>query len=523
MLTSLERWRGPETMQQDRPGEPEAGGPEAASVGTPDPVVLRPMFPEAVADDPSPTRPSPFRSTTEFLLVLIVGILVVRAFAAEAYIVPTGSMAPTLLGMHRDILCPNCDKRFSLGMDIQGRIGRAVCPNCGQTELENAPTSDSLGDRLLVQKFLYDLRPPRRWEVAVFQNPAELSEAYVKRVVGLPGESVLLWGGDVYINGRLARKTLAEARAMSIPVYDHKYTPKDIARYPRWVLRHGDARKPMQTGWRAEGSRFLLRPVDEGASTPDWVEYRHWQADRGNFGPIRDYTSYNGADVPGENRVHDLMLTARVAAGPGCEAMLVRVDSGGDRFIVNLPVGPAKPISVRRNGRALPLTLNASVPALQADLAKPHVLEVAIVDRRLSVTIDGNLAFTPVDYDDVAQRPNWTSSPVAIGTLGTGSAEIQDVRIDRDVYYTDALSQTPRRPFGVEVPYNLGVNEYFVLGDNSPVSNDSRFWIGSPVVAGERFLGKPFLVHLPSQAVPLQVFGRDLYWIPDPREIRYIR
>src|SRR4051794_2454080 len=54
------------------------------------------------------------RSTVEFLLVLVMGILVVRAFAAEAYIVPTGSMAPTLLGMHRDILCPNCGKRFSL-------------------------------------------------------------------------------------------------------------------------------------------------------------------------------------------------------------------------------------------------------------------------------------------------------------------------------------------------------------------------------------------------------------------------
>ena len=61
-----------------------------------------------------------------------------------------------------------------------------------------------------------------------------------------------------------------------------------------------------------------------------------------------------------------------------------------------------------------------------------------------------------------------------------------------------------------------------MLGDNSPVSNDSRFWAGSPVVPGSMFLGKPFLVHLPGQVVALEVFGRSVYWVPDPRRIRYI-
>ena len=63
----------------------------------------------------------------------------------------------------------------------------------------------------------------------------------------------------------------------------------------------------------------------------------------------------------------------------------------------------------------------------------------------------------------------------------------------------------------------------FVLGDNSPVSNDSRFWNEGPVVRGSMFLGRPFLVHLPGQVVPLKVFGRSVCWVPDPRQIRYIR
>ena len=97
------------------------------------------------------------------------------------------------------------------------------------------------------------------------------------------------------------------------------------------------------------------------------------------------------------------------------------------------------------------------------------------------------------------------------------------MRIYRDIYYTGSLAAGPRRPFGVDAPYLLGADEYFVLGDNSPVSNDSRFWERSPVVRGDRFLGKPFFVHLPGQVFALRVFGRSMGWIPDPREIRYIR
>ena len=55
------------------------------------------------------------------------------------------------------------------------------------------------------------------------------------------------------------------------------------------------------------------------------------------------------------------------------------------------------------------------------------------------------------------------------------------------------------------------------------MSNDSRFWGNSPVVRGSLLVGKPFLVHLPGQVVPLEVFGRSVYWVPDPRKIRYIR
>lgn len=465
------------------------------------------------------------RQSVEFLIVLCLSVVLFRAFAAEAYIVPTGSMAPTLLGTHRELTCPNCGFRFTMGLDDDGRSGRPVCPNCGQTGFEGLPTVESNGDRVLVQKFLYDVRRPKRWEVAVFHFPGDPTQAYVKRVVGLPGESVRIVRGDVYADGRLARKTLKEQRAMRVLVFDNNFVPRDSARYPRWVFRRGRFDQRFVSGWRADGTRFVHDPVGPPADRPDWVEYRHWDPERGRYSPVHDFIGYNGPDVRGENVVPDLMLEARVAPGPGARAVAVRIDSGSDRFLVEVPVvgagGPARPV-VTRNRRPVSLTNPRGGLRPRPPGERGALLEVSVMDRRLGAAVDGEPLFDPVDYDDPVVGPGPGDSPVAIGVSG-GACVVGDVRVYRDVYYTGNLAYSPRHPFGVESSYRLGVDEFFVLGDNSPVSNDSRFWAGSPVVPGELFLGKPFLVHLPGQAVPFEVFGRSLYWIPDPREIRYIR
>ncbi|HWE38290.1 MAG TPA: signal peptidase I [Isosphaeraceae bacterium] len=501
--------------------EPPGDGPGSAAES---PVVA----PAPVPEVPRP-RPSASRPTAEFLVVLLLSVLLFRTFAAEAYIVPTGSMAPTLMGMHREVTCPDCRMRFAVGMDEQGRSGRAICPNCGAEGIDEGLSSERNGDRLLVQKYLFDWRPPRRWEVAVFQNPGDPSQAYVKRVVALPGESVLIDGGDVVIDGRVARKSLAEQRAMRILVYDHDFQPRDIARYPRWSCRVDRGGNRLASAWKPEGTAFVHQADRNEHGRVDWLEYRHWDPDRGGYGPVRDFTPYNGGEVRGENRVDDLMLAAHVRLDPESEGLALRLRSGSDTFVVTLANSESAAPVIRRLGpgrterRITPV--DPVVGPLAAARDRPVLVEASLMDRRLTVAIDGVPLFEPIDYDDPApgQGPWPWLSPLALGAIGEGGAEVSGLRVYRDVYYTSALAGALRRPFGVEVPYRLGRGEYFVLGDNSPVSNDSRFWAVSPVVREELLLGKPFLVHLPSRGLPLKVFGHETYWVPDPREIRYIR
>jgi len=492
-----------------------------------DPVVALRVPPRsAFQDSPRVAAFVLVRQTVDFLVVLCLVIMLLRTLIAEAYIVPTGSMAPTLLGQHQEVVCSNCRFRFVLGVDEQGRSGRAVCPNCGGHDYDASAAVTSNGDRLLVHKFLFDLRGPRRWEVAVFQSRNEPNQAYVKRVVGLPGEMIQIRGGDLYIDGAIARKSPAELRATRQLVYDNDYIPKDSDRFPRWVFRRGGrSRLASPSGWKAEGTGFVHERSQADGNVVDWLDYRHWDPDTGRYGPIRDFYSYNGGDVRGDNVVSDLMLDCLVSARPDARSLVVRINTATETFFVTLPIDGKGSPEARRNGKLLkvmnPQGSLVSSPALASRLSR---LEVAVVDRRLLVTIDGISAFDPIDLEGAGLYSGLApfANPVSIGVQG-GGLSVGSLKIYRDVHYTSVLANAPRRPFGIDSPFVLGPGEYFVLGDNSPMSNDSRFWAASPVVRREDFLGKPFLVHLPGQLFSLKVFGRSICWIPDPREIRYIR
>jgi signal peptidase I len=124
--------------------------------------------------------PDPLRVIVDWV-VTIVGavaiVLLVKAYVVNPYRIPSSSMEPTL---HCAQPASGCEARFS--------------------------------DRVLANRFIYHLRDPRRGEIVVFETPdaarvkCGAGGTFVKRIVGLPGETVevrLQQGeGYVYINGR---------------------------------------------------------------------------------------------------------------------------------------------------------------------------------------------------------------------------------------------------------------------------------------------------------------------------------
>ena len=100
---------------------------------------------QIVADVPSPGlfgffRDIGVRETIESLLVAVLLALMFRAFESEAFIIPTGSMAPSLNGQHYDLECDNCQLRYHTGTTVPD-ASRQSRDNL--TLLSDLPVSDS--------------------------------------------------------------------------------------------------------------------------------------------------------------------------------------------------------------------------------------------------------------------------------------------------------------------------------------------------------------------------------------------
>src|SRR5438309_10720544 len=94
---------------------------------------------------PRPKTPSPepkdtWREVVETVVFVVVLVLLLKSFTAEAFVIPTGSMAETLWGYQKLVKCPSCGYEFPVNcsqeVDPQDRqpadIVGCTCPNCRQ-------------------------------------------------------------------------------------------------------------------------------------------------------------------------------------------------------------------------------------------------------------------------------------------------------------------------------------------------------------------------------------------------------
>ena len=196
------------------------------------------------AKKPAPPRDS-VREAIETVVFVVVLVLLLKLFVTEAFVIPTGSMAETLYGYQKIIPCPKCGHEFPVNShdEVEGRDGvrhqleAYTCPNCrhhGRVAELNPIPANRTGDRVLVLKPIYHLQEPRRGDVVVFKYPKEpqqkqTAQNYIKRAMGLGGETVAIHHGELFVTRSLDYPADA-LDADGTPLYPRPDDPKELWR-----------------------------------------------------------------------------------------------------------------------------------------------------------------------------------------------------------------------------------------------------------------------------------------------------
>lgn len=186
---------------------------------------------------------------------VLLFVLVIRSFIFEPFRIPSGSMMPTLL----------------------------------------------VGDFIFVKKYAYGLRlpvtetkiietgSPQRGDVIVFRLPSNPSVNYIKRVIGLPGDTVVYERQRLTINGELMDLTLSEEASWSVPMFveDLDGRVHDIlVTNPEFSTRDNTYRVPEGQYFvmgdnrdRSKDSRFIGTIPEEflvGEAVRIWMHFVPW-------------------------------------------------------------------------------------------------------------------------------------------------------------------------------------------------------------------------------------------------------
>lgn len=465
-----------------------------------------------------------FFQTVDWVVFAVAVTLIFLVFGMRAYTIPTGSMADTLRGAHFRLRCGQCGYRYDYDFhrrhyrisgngsprnNVTIQPGQPRCPSCGYYRQSAQKMPVVRGDRIFVLKCIYQFFEPNRWDVAVFNPPIEPKINYIKRMIGLPGETVEIIDGDVFIDGEIARKPSKVQKELWMPVYDNDYQPinPSINRFNGHTWRQPFKNDP-GSAWNVQGEDPTVFALSSGPDEKNTIIY---QTSVGNdFRAVHAYDFQNPRSplpICSDLKIcFDVRADSEgmVGAGLGKYGILYEgyVDLSGDLVIERVESGGQRTELVRKSSEAVTSGSSVYFSFCNVD----HQLIVKFGRERLVY----DLGRGP---EDAGIRRTELMPKASI--FGAGELTVSHVKLFRDIYYYSAIDDREILRGGEDKPFTLGKDEFFVLGDNSPASLDSRWWdkpgLGNNgteyrkgVVPRDYLVGKAFVVFWPGGQRPFE-------------------
>lgn len=513
----------------------------------------------------SSKKPTGLGWVKEFLTSVVIAFamaFVSMAFVIRGFVIPTGSMAPTLLGAHIRVHSPRSGADWPVTPQFYAQGRRAPLPVQGSAsqpikvhdpfsgpftlgrELRAPSQRLRSGDRVFALRYLPGVSEPERFDPVVFVSPTNPDENVIKRLIGLPREQVALLDGDAFVrqaaSGQqgwggtgwsIARKPERLQRTLWYPFFDSsRRSSEDMQPW-----------RSSEDGWNLSGKSFTYE--GQGPTRLTW-DARVW--------PIDDFVAHN--EAPREFKlterprypVSDLRLSVNVANASGG---VVRLGVGARRHeFMGEVSGTTARVAMRAIGEETWTTLDERRFGGLGE--KPRAVEFWHVDQALWLFVDGELvaggpeeggySWTPEErlthalglrLDQIGTEVTALSSgtlprdatgryspPTPWLELDGPGATLHRVSLARDIFWRPDVrffegqrSPSPGRSTHPATSPPLDEGQYFLCGDNSTDSNDGRTWgeagavvrqqlphAGDGVVPRELLIGRAFIVYLPA-------------------------
>jgi signal peptidase I len=484
-------------------------------------------------------------NTFEWLIIAFALTLIFIVFEMQAYTIPTGSMADTLKGAHFRLRCPQCGYRYDYdflpqyyrmprnttpSMDVPIMPREPRCPSCGyyhpighRVSANGSLIRDNKtvvkGDRIFVLKCIYQFIDPKLWDVVVFKNPLNPSENYIKRMIAGPGQTVEIIDGNVYIDGFIARKPPKVQEELWMCVYDNDYQPArpEIKGFNEHVWRQ-PFRNLRGSQWNLEETNGIVFSLE---SPTDQINTIVYDTNIGN--DFRATYAYDDRKYyPAMPICSDLMVRFHISSdskgviGAGLSKYGIDykgwVDFSG-HMIIEKTIG-------QESSELNRLMINP------VDFKEPVQFKFANIDHELILEFgDDKLIYDLGRVRDGIVQERIDVMP-EVSIFGTGQLLLSHIGLFRDIHYITSRGNNGGGILraGENNAFELGEDEFFVLGDNSPHSLDCRLWekagIGNNghqyregTVPRDYLVGKAFFIYWPGPMRPFSQWPRIIPYI----------
>jgi len=322
-------------------------------------------------------------------------------------------------------------------------------------------------------------------------------------LIGLPGEKVQIIDGDVYIDGQIRRKPPKVQNELWMPVYDNDYQP--VNRFEP-TFNHHPWEQPFKTGsfskWEIDKDSPTLFRLD----SPAEQTMTYSSTIGNNFRATYAYDEVERYDyMP---YCSDLMV--RFYANPLDSEGLIGIELSKYETHYKAWVdltGEMVITKKEKNGKITKKAQEIEPPTIN----KSALVKFANVDHQLVFQFGGAKLTWDLGSSPEAAGPRETKIEPQVRIFGSGKLTLSHVAIFRDIHYTAAkYANGPKHGRAIDKPFTLGEDEFFVLGDNSPNSEDGRLWTrqglankGLPpyrvgIVPRDYLVGKALCVYWPS-------------------------